>query len=223
LGEGWSLPTRIELSSIVDNTVSGAKLDSSVFQFGGGAGWTWASTPWVVNERRGLTGSAALSWFINFAVGDSHNSLAQTAASAYSRCVQLPASRQLPAEHYSVTESLVVDNYTGLTWQRGHSGASASLSFDEATDYCEALSLAGRAWRLPSLNELASLVDDVPSGDVSPAIDHDVFPETAPDALYWSQSSYGTNTAEHWTLNFKDGFTAHDSNSVLGIARCVGE
>jgi hypothetical protein len=61
----------------------------------------------------------------------------------------------------------------------------------------------------------------VPSGDVSPATDHGVFPETAPDALYWSQSSYGTNTGEHWTLNFEDGFTAHKENATLGIARCV--
>lgn len=74
---------------------------------------------------------------------------------------------------------------------------------------------------MPSLNELASLVDDVPSGDVSAAVDHDVFPETAPDALYWSTSAYRTNTAEHWTLNFEDGFTAHDSNDTAGIARCV--
>jgi hypothetical protein len=218
LGEGWSLPTRIELTSIVDNTVSGAKWNADVF--GGSSGWTWASTPWVVNERRNLTGSAALSWFINFAVGDSNNSLSQTATSAYSRCVKLPESRELPAEHYAVAEQVVTDHYTGLTWQRAHSGDAATLSFDAAVSYCEALDL-GAGWRLPSLNELASLVDDVPSGDVSPATDHDVFPATAPDALYWSLSVYGTNTSEHWTLNFEDGFTAHDANDTVGIARCV--
>jgi hypothetical protein len=219
LGDGWSLPTRIELTTIVNNAVSGFKLDTGVF--GGSSGWTWASTPWVVNERKSLTGGAALSWFINFALGDSNNSLSQTAESAYSRCVKVPQSRALHTEHYAVDADTVSDNYTELTWQRAHSGDTPALNFQQAGDYCAGLDLGGGGWRLPSLGELASLVDDVPSGDVSPAIDHDVFPNTAPDALYWSSSPYGTNTDEHWTLNFEDGFTAHDANSTSGIARCV--
>jgi hypothetical protein len=44
------------------------------------------------------------------------------------------------------------------------------MSFDQALVYCDTLQLAGQGWRLPSLGELASIVDDVPSGDVSPAI-----------------------------------------------------
>lgn len=221
LGPGWSLPTRIELTTIVNHVVSGAKVDTAVFSFGGGAGWTWASTPWVVNERRGLTGDDALSWFINFALGDSNNSLSQTAASAYSRCVRVPETTSLPAEHYTVTEGEVTDHYTGLIWQRGHSGNTPSMTFEQAAAYCSDLDLAGRSWRLPTVNEIASIVDDVPSGDVSPATDHDVFPDTAPDAQYWSQSQYGTNLDEHWTLNFEDGFTAHRVNETPGIARCV--
>lgn len=221
LGPGWTLPTRMELTTIVNHAVAGPKVETAVFSFGGGAGWTWASTPWVVNERRGLTGDAALSWFINFAVGDSHGSLSQTAASAYSRCVRVPASRELPANHYVVTADEVTDQYTGLIWQRWHSGDEPSLSFDEAFSYCEELDLAGRSWRLPTVNEIASIVDDVPSGDVSPATEHDVFPDMAPDAQYWSQSPYGTNDDEHWTLNFEDGFTAHRTNETSGIARCV--
>lgn len=221
LGEGWSLPTRIELTTIVNHAVSGGKVDSEFFSFGAGAGWTWASTPWVVNQRRNLMGDAALSWFINFALGDSNNSLSQTATSAYSRCVRIPSSRDLPAEHYLVTAEEVVDQYTGLTWQRGHSSDAPHLSFEGAFSYCEALNLSGQTWRLPTVSEIASIVDDVPSGDVSPATDHDVFPETAPDAQYWSQSPYGTNTDEHWTLNFEDGFTAHRTNDTNGIARCV--
>lgn len=221
LGPGWSLPTRIELTTIINHAVSGAKVDTSVFSFDGGAGWTWVSTPWVVNERKNLMGAAALSWFVNFALGDSNNSLSQTAASAYSRCVRVPDAQQLPTEHYTVTSTEVMDHYTGLTWQRGHSADAPSFTFDEAFSYCESLDLNDQIWRLPTVNEIASIVDDVPSGDVSPATDHEAFPETAPDAQYWSQSPYGTNTDEHWTLNFEDGFTAHRTNDTLGIARCV--
>ena len=220
LGAGWSLPTRIELSSILDNTRSGGKVDP-VFTFGNAAGWTWASTPWVVNERKGSTGDAALSWFINFSQGDSNNSLSQTAASAYSRCVQVPPTQVLPASHYTIANGEVIDNYTSLIWQQDHSGSTATLAWDDAVAYCNSLMLGGHAWRLPSLNEIASIVDDVPAGDVSPAVDHAVFPVTSPNLQYWSASPYGTNTAERWTLNFKDGFTAHRATSTLAIARCV--
>jgi hypothetical protein len=220
LGAGWSLPTRIELTSIVDNTRSGAKADP-VFIFGNGAGWTWASTPWVVNERKGSTGTAALSWFINFSLGDSNNSLSQTAASAYARCVRVPATQILPAQHYAIANGEVADNYTSLVWQQDHSGGAATLDWDQANAYCQSLALNGQTWRLPSLNEIASIVDDVPTGDVSPAVDHATFPTTSPDLQYWSASPYGTSTAERWTLNFKDGFTAHRATSTLAIARCV--
>jgi hypothetical protein len=218
LGAGWSLPTRIELTSILDNAQSGAKT-SNLFQYGKSVGWTWASTPWVVNSRK--TVDPPLSWFINFSQGDSNNSLSQLAASAYSRCVKIPTSMSLPAVHYAVANGEVTDNYTGLTWQQAHSGGTVSLSSDQASAYCKSLTLNGQTWRLPSLNELASVVDDVPTGNVSPAVDHVTFPMTATDALYWTASPYGTSTTEKWTLNFLDGFTSHKPLATLGIARCV--
>jgi hypothetical protein len=220
LGAGWSLPTRIELTTIVNVSKTGSRVDAA-FTFGGSAGWTWASTPWVVNARRNLTGAGALSWFINFAVGDSNNSLSQTATSAFSRCVRIQPTLTLPALHYTVANGEVTDNYTGLIWQQGHSGLTANLAWDQADTYCKTLTLNGRTWRLPALNEIASIVDDVPTGDVSPAIDHVIFPETSPNLQYWSASPHGTGTTERWTLNFTDGFTAHRATSTLAIARCV--
>jgi Protein of unknown function (DUF1566) len=220
LGSGWSLPTRIELTSILDNTLSGAKVNTQ-FTFGKSAGWIWASTPWVVNERKGLTGASALSWFINFSVGDSNNSLSQTAASAYSRCVKIPAAQSLPATHYTIASGEVTDNYTGLIWQQDDSGATPSNTWDQAVAYCTGLALNGQTWRLPSLNELASIVDDVPTGNVSPAVDHTAFPTTSSNQIYWSASSYGTSTSERWTLNFMDGFTSHKVIATLAIVRCV--
>jgi hypothetical protein len=220
LGAGWSLPTRIELTTIVNVSKAGSRVDAA-FSFGASAGWTWASTPWVVNARRNLTGGSALSWFINFAVGDSNNSLSQTATSAYSRCVRIQPTLTLPAAHYTVANGEVTDNYTGLIWQQGHSGLTANLAWDQADAYCNTLTLNGRTWRLPALNEIASIVDDVPTGDVSPAIDHVIFPETSPNLQYWSASPHGTTTTERWTLNFTDGFTAHRPTSTLALARCV--
>ena len=221
LGAGWSLPTRIELTSIPDNTQSGAKVNGTFFKFGNKAGWTWASTPWVVNSRKNLTGDSALSWFINFSQGDSNNSLSQTATSAYASCVKVPATQTLPSTHYAIAAGEVTDNYTGLVWQQADSGSPPSLTWDQASSYCATLALGGHTFRLPSLNELASIVDDVPTGNVSPAVDHPAFPGTSPTEKYWSASSCGTSATDKWTLNFTDGFTQHGATSKLAIARCV--
>jgi hypothetical protein len=218
-GEGWSLPTRIELSSIVDNTQSGAKVGSKLFVFEPKPGWTWASTPWVVNSRK--TVDPPLSWFINLSQGDSNNSLSQLAASAYGRCVKVPPTQELAETHYTIAEGEVTDNYTGLAWQQLDSGATPSLTAAEAAEYCQALELNGKVWRLPSLNELASVVDDVPSGNVSPSVDHAAFPKHSKDQWYWSASPHGGSSSEQWTLSFEDGFTKHQPTSTLAIAQCV--
>jgi hypothetical protein len=219
LGTGWSLPTRIELTTIAHHDKSSNIFDTAVFS---GAGWTWASTPWVVNQRKNLTGADALSWFINFSVGDSNNSLSQTAASAYSRCVKIQQTMTLPAEHYTIANGEVRDNHTCLIWQQDGSGTTPSLTRTQAIAYCQSLGLNGQTWRLPALNELASIVDDVPSGNVSPAVDHMAFPNTSPDQKYWSVTGYANPATSYWTLNFMDGFTQHNNDATtLANVRCV--
>jgi hypothetical protein len=217
-GEGWSLPTRIELTSIVDNTQTGAKVGSPLFVFEPKAGWTWASTPWVVNSRK--TVDPPLSWFINLSQGDSNNSLSQLAASAYARCVKVPSTQQLASLHYRIESGEVRDNYTGLVWQQIDSGTQ-TFSATAAAEHCASLELNGKSWRLPSLNELASIVDDVPSGNVSPSVDHVAFPSHSKDQWYWSASPHAGSSTEQWTLSFEDGFTKHQPSSTLALAQCV--
>jgi Protein of unknown function (DUF1566) len=218
-GGGWTLPTRMELTSIVDDAQpSGARVNATYFKFAAKAGWTWASTPWVVDSRKVV--SPPLSWFINFSAGDSNNSLDQTAASAYGRCVRVPASQVLPATHYTIASGEVTDNFTCSVWQQTGSGTTASLTWDQAVAYCASSTLNGHAWRLPSLNELASVVDDVVSGNVSPAVDHTAFPSLASNAWYWTATPY-TAATDKWSLNFEDGFTEHQATSALGNALCV--
>jgi hypothetical protein len=219
-GGGWTLPTRMELTTILDDAqTSGARVNATFFKFAAKAGWTWASTPWVVDSRKAVT--PPLSWFINFSAGDSNNSLDQTAASAYDRCVRVPDAEVLPASHYTITSGEVTDDYTCLVWQEDGSGTTPTLSWDQAVSYCQSLALNGHTWRLPSLNELASIVDDVPSGNVSPAVDHTAFPNTSSDQWYWTGTPDGSSTTDKWSLNFEDGFTKHQAATVLGVARCV--
>jgi formylglycine-generating enzyme required for sulfatase activity len=109
----------------------------------------------------------------------------------------------------------VMDVETGLVWPQASNLSSVSQS--AAMAYCATFGLNGHTWRLPSVNELSSLVDDNPDiKRVSPAIDQCVFPDTPANAYYMSSSIAGTTP---WALNYEDGF---DSNSqTSGDVRCV--
>jgi len=69
-------------------------------------------------------------------------------------------SQVLPvSERFEIVLSgqAVLDKETGLVWEQSPTG---SLEWDDAMDYCYDLELGGRkGWRLPSVEELASLVD----------------------------------------------------------------
>lgn len=94
-------------------------------------------------------------------------------------------------------EKIVVDNNTGLQWQQTVPVKEYSLK--TAEEYCAKLSYGGRDdWRLPTLQELASIVDN---SKFDPSIDSDYFPETSSssDFLTSSKSETGDNV---WSINF---------------------
>jgi len=55
-------------------------------------------------------------------------------------------------------DGTVRDNITGLLWQKGHSANELSLS--SAINYCDNLTLKGKGWTLPSLEQLKTLLLD---------------------------------------------------------------
>ncbi len=58
-----------------------------------------------------------------------------------------------------ITDSCVVDQLTGLTWAR-NAEAQGNVNWQEALDYANALTLCTYTnWRLPSINELESLIN----------------------------------------------------------------
>ena len=76
---------------------------------------------------------------------------------------------------------IVRDNVTGLEWQQDT--APGTYTWQEALDYCDGLSLGSHDdWRLPTLQELSSLVD---SSRINPAIDP-LFNTVA--SSYWSSN-----------------------------------
>ena len=115
------------------------------------------------------------------------------------------------------TKEVVIDHATHLMWQDGVSGQTVTHTWQEAKEYCEALTLGGFTdWRLPTIEELLSIVD---SGRSGPSIDP-VFQNVVSD-LYWSSTTDASNTSRAWAVNFYDGYDRWGAKSVDGYVRCV--
>jgi hypothetical protein len=133
-----------------------------------------------------------------------------------------------PNQYTEISADIAQDNYTGLIWQRD-GGASGLLAWDAAVSYCQNLSLGSLDdWRLPSVRELATLVDE---WQVAPSINRTIFPNTKYGARsnnwYWASHAQRGGSA-HWGLNFDDGFTGFNAGAsgawnywTQAYAKCV--
>ncbi|MDX1957202.1 MAG: DUF1566 domain-containing protein [Leptospiraceae bacterium] len=123
-------------------------------------------------------------------------------------------------------DETITDNSTGLIWQkcsRGLSGTSCGtggLTQDSATNqisYCSSLSLAGKTWRLPSRNELYTLIDVTNT----PRINSTYFPNTASLEYRTSEPVY-SNPTNYWVVHFGEArIPANIASTINRPARCV--
>jgi hypothetical protein len=116
----------------------------------------------------------------------------------------------------------VLDRETGLVWEKVPSTALSSDWFG-AYNHCVTLNLGGRkGWRLPTIQELASLVD--PS-QVSPALPSG-HPFTVPSypSAYWSATTIAFDTVSAWLVAFNEGdgvVGASPKSNASGSPWCV--
>jgi hypothetical protein len=102
-------------------------------------------------------------------------------------------------------DDTVIDNCTGLQWQRFTADRDDDGNPDEfdwcaALDYCQNLSFAGHSdWRLPNVRELQSIVD---YGRINPAADP-LF--RAESTVYWSSTSATPSPSRAWCISFTFG------------------
>lgn len=114
------------------------------------------------------------------------------------------------------TKGVVVDQVTGLTWQRD--ADPGSYTWCDAHAYCDKLSLGGHDdWRVPSAIELVSLLDFNRS---HPAIDGDAFPAT-PAEPFWSIVPWAIDTSMAWYVDFDLGASNTATLARLFRVRCV--
>lgn len=131
---------------------------------------------------------------------------------------QWPApSDQPPTSQYTDNgDGTVTDTSTSLIWQKTESG---TYNWAAAQTYCRGLTLHGvtTGWRLPTMNELITLVD---FANTSPAINTSAFPNT-PTGPHWTATPSAVPESAY-SIDFADG----SGNAFAGISgaanvRCV--
>lgn len=127
-----------------------------------------------------------------------------------------------PITRYDIKGELVYDRKTDLTWQRcsvgqhwkegvGCVGVIRQMSWEEAK------AQAQNGWRLPSKDELTTLLAP---NCTKPAINEQAFPDMELDKLwYWTSSENGSFLA--WLVNFADGNSNSYDRTDTGSVRLV--
>ncbi len=127
-----------------------------------------------------------------------------------------------PNSDYTINSDTVIDEITGLEWQRTYTtGQNITRTWEGANAYCKGLVLQGYGdWHLPSVSELMSILS---YGSYDPAINGSVFPSTKLDDEYWSATNSLYNSDTAWIVYFKTGsaYSHPKSSSSFAYARCV--
>ena len=133
-----------------------------------------------------------------------------------------------PIGQYAVSSDglTVLDNRTGLRWERNVTGSSTKYTWLGALLRCDNLSLGGfsTGWRVPSFKELQTIIDETRA--VPPAIDLVTFPAT-PGAMsegpFWSSTPNAkpVQANESYAVDFYDGTPFLLTTSTQNFVRCV--
>src|SRR6185436_4683851 len=132
-------------------------------------------------------------------------SLKLTIATALACAVALLASQRsqalAPADQFQPSSNTVADTKTGLIWQKNV--AMTEVTFAEAQTYCANLTLDGATnWRVPSIKELQTLVDDE---KLTFAAEETAFPALGNNFLMWSSTPLAGDPNSAWMVDFRGG------------------
>lgn len=201
---GFRVPSRIELLSLIDFTVPQPTIDASAFPDAPAARF-WSASPYQ--------GAASSAWGVSFAFTDGLVYQDKVEAKYLVRCVRDgTAAMHTPR---TPTAGTVHDPSTKLTWQQAES--TKRRIWSDAGAYCAALDVDGRGWRLPTVKELQTLVDETRQ---QPAIDAAAFPNTSADE-YWTSSPVPGFPDMAWTVSFAYGFDGFYDIKMFHHVRCV--
>lgn len=148
----------------------------------------------------------AFMWAGGYARGnDDVGTMAVTGTQTYRVCLPPAWSLKLPTSTRFETVldgEAVLDWETGLVWEK--SPDTTTRTWSNAVSYAYNKTVGGRkGWRLPTIEELASLVDTSVSGSPKLPSGHP-FTNVQP-GWYWSSTTYADNTSNAWLVYFYSG------------------
>ncbi len=132
-------------------------------------------------------------------------------------------------------DGTISDPKTGLIWKKCSEGQSWDSSNNTCTGSAQTYTwqqalqqaqdvnggagedLGASDWRVPNINELASIVELRCFG---PAVNVTAFPNT-PSSVYWSSSPYAPNGAVAWEVVFDNGNGSEFSKNSDNYVRLV--
>lgn len=111
----------------------------------------------------------------------------------------------------------VRDNNTGLVWEQSPVPTSPGPTWNDARLQCIDRNVGGtRGWRLPSVVELASVIDPSLPAPYIPAVFTGV--QLTP---YWSATANAVGSSSALNVNFDDGHVGMSSKSSSNAIWCV--
>ena len=137
-----------------------------------------------------------------------------------------------PTNRFTINnDGTVSDTKTGLTWKKcseGQSGVdcrtgtATTYTWQGALQQAQSVNNNGgfagyKNWRLPSIKELNSIVEEQCS---EPSINLAVFPES-PSDWYWSSSPYANDSSLAWGVFFSFGGSNYYVKGYSNFVRLV--
>ncbi|PYM31659.1 MAG: hypothetical protein DME15_16950 [Candidatus Rokuibacteriota bacterium] len=126
------------------------------------------------------------------------------------------------------SSAAVLDRETGLVWERspantGGPNGNGSQTWLGAQSYCNQLNLGNRkGWHLPTIQELASLVDGDPANISAPKLPPGhPFMGVQPATFYWSATSNAADAGSAWGLGFLHGEVFDVAKTYADLVWCV--
>ncbi|MEQ1636807.1 MAG: DUF1566 domain-containing protein [Methylococcales bacterium] len=241
--DDWRLPTVAELQTLVERDHTGDKpfaLNLTIFPNSSGLFFRTSSP-----SKNGLP------WHVEFGLGFTLFDGCFTYETTYCvdsiRLVRGGANFDPVHDEYTPSSAFtdhgdgtVTHNPTGLTWQRCAVGqiwtgntctGNASLHSWEKANSLTSNYANKNDWRLPSTNDLATLVE---YNALDPAINTTIFPNSPKavsdsnnlhDAAFWASSLYYKNVYPnddyYWVVSFFNGSVHYESGEVLHYVRLV--
>lgn len=207
--DDWRVPSFRELESIVDYGRNEHTIDP-IFQN------IAPNDYWLTSSYLSSTASSASAGDQHILLFTSGQQFSYMNNGAYFvRCVR---GAELQSSFTRSNDDIVTDHAAGLMWQDNSEAATTHQVWENAINYCEALTLGSYSdWRLPNIRELQTIVD---FNTYNPSI-YSVFQNKAPYTYWSSTGQTASNEQGAWKISFYNGLADVSFNTDGFYVRCV--